>query len=57
MVMRTLPSSSEEKTTRPFFIRIKDVPQISDKKSKINQASVSCDIRPEEDEELMARLF
>jgi len=36
--MRTLPNSSEEKTAIPFFIRIKEVPQISERNTRINQA-------------------
>jgi hypothetical protein len=39
MVMRKAPNSSGEKTSRPFFIRIKDVPQIKERNIKINQAT------------------
>jgi hypothetical protein len=40
MAMRTLPSSSEEKTASPFLINMKEVPQIRETKIRINQASV-----------------
>lgn len=37
--MRKAPSSSAAKTSSPFLIRIKEVPQIRERKIKINQAT------------------
>ena len=38
MVIRKAPNSFGVYTSRPFLIRINDVPQISDRKIRINQA-------------------
>ena len=56
MVMRTLPSSSEENTARPFLIKIKEVPQMSERNNRINQAKAWSETRLEEDVVLMTIL-
>lgn len=48
MVIRKAPNSSDENTASPFFIRINDVPQTSDRKIRINQAQNGVEKRPDE---------
>jgi hypothetical protein len=47
IVMRTAPSSPAEKTTNPFLIRIKEVPQTRERKIRMIQARAWLENRPE----------